>query len=230
VYVDGGVANVIVSNVIERNGKEGICLDNGSTSNVVTWNVIQQNGQRWGEPDEVMAQEFIAVWGRLADGTAAAKVPGISIDNALYNLIYSNTLSHNFGGGIKSVRTGYYNLIGLNTIIGNNDGASPGFHFFGIELGAAPLDSASDELDGAPSRGNILFSNVIRGNHYAGIFFADDSDQNDVFDNVIMDAQPWALESFKLMPNNSLNNLTNLPSRNIGSGLSPGLLGEGGHP
>jgi hypothetical protein len=161
VYVDGGVAHVIVSNTIERNAKEGICLDNGSASNVVTWNLIQQNGQRWGEPDYVMTQEFIARSGRLQDGTAAAKVPGISIDNALYNLIYANTVSHNFGGGIKCVRTAC--LIGLNTMVSNNDGASANFHFFGIELGAAALDNASDELDATPSHGNILFSNVIRG-------------------------------------------------------------------
>jgi hypothetical protein len=171
-----------------------------------------------------MAREFIASSGRLADGSAAAKVPGISIDNALYNQIFSNTVSHNFGGGIKMVRTAYFNLVGLNTLVSNNDGASANFHFFGIELGAAALDSASDELDATPSRGNVMFSNAIRGNHYSGIFFADGSDQNNIFDNVIMDAQPWALEAFRPMPNNSLNNLTNLPSRNMSAGLSPVLL------
>ena len=69
-----------------------------------------------------------------------------------------------------------------------------------------------------------MFSNAIRGNHYSGIFFAEDSDQNDVFDNVIMDAQDWALEAVKPMPNSALNNLTNLPSRNIAPGLSQDLL------
>jgi parallel beta-helix repeat protein len=225
VYLDGAVENVVVSNIVERNGKEGICLDNGSTSNVVIRNVVQQNGNRWGQPDYVLAQDFVAGLGRLQDGTAAAKVPGISVDNALYNVIYSNTVSHNFGGGIKVVRTGYYNLIGANTIVGNNDGASSRFHFFGIDLGAAALDAASDELDGGPSRGNIVFSNLIRGNHFSGIYFDNDSDQNDIFDNVIMDAQRWALESVKSMPNSSLNNLTNLASRNISSGLSPALIG-----
>jgi hypothetical protein len=42
------------------------------------------------------------------------------------------------------------------------------------------------------------------------------SDLNNVFDNTIMDAQNRALESVAGMANNSLNNLTNLPSRNIG--------------
>jgi hypothetical protein len=118
------------------------------------------------------------------------------------------------------VRTGYFNLIGLNTVLNDNDGANARFHFFGIELGAATLDTTSDELDSTPSRGNIVFSNDIRGNHYSGIFFAAGSDLNDVFDNVILDAEQWALESEEPMQNSSLNNLTLIPSRNISAGLS----------
>ena len=57
-----------------------------------------------------------------------------------------------------------------------------------------------------------------------GIFFGAGSDFNDAFDNVIMDAQKWGLESVDPLPNSSLNNLTNLPNRNIGSGLSPALV------
>lgn len=224
IYVDGGVRNVIVSNVIDGNSKEGLCLDNGSTANVVASNVVQHNGNRWGEPDWVLARDYVLNYGRLADGTAAAKVPGISIDNAMYNIVFSNSVSHNFGGGIKMVRTGYFNVLGVNTIFSNNDGASSTFHFFGIELGAATGDSSSGELDFTPSRGNIVFSNAIRGSHYSGIFFAGGSDQNDVFDNVIMDSQAWALESVAVMANHTLNNLTNLPSRNVGSGLDPVLL------
>lgn len=226
VYVDGGVATVIASNVMEGNAKEGICLDNGATANVVALNKLSQNGSRWGESDAILAKDSIQSGGRLPDGTPAEKVPGISLDNAAYNVIFANTVTHNFGGGIKMVRTAYLNAIGLNTIWSNNDGASARFHFFGIELGSAALDVPSEELDGAPSRGNIVFSNTIRGNHYSGIFFAPGSDKNDVFDNVIMDAQKWALESVSQMPNSTLNNLTNLPSRNVSSGLSPALVGR----
>ncbi len=224
IYVDGAVANVIALNSIEGNAKEGICFDNGATANVLALNDILENGSRWGESDAVMAKDSIASGGRLPDGTPATKVPGVSIDNAAYNLIFSNSVVHNFGGGIKIVRTGYFNVIGLNTVFANNDGASASFHFFGIELGAAALDAPSAELDGGPSRGNIVFSNTVRGPHYAGIFLAHGSDQNDIFDNVVMDAQHWALESVEPQANSSLNNLTNLPSRNIGSGLSPALM------
>jgi len=224
IYVDGAVANVIALNLIEGNAKEGICFDNGATANVLAMNDILENGSRWGESDAVMAKDSIADGGRLPDGTPAAKVPGVSIDNAAYNLVFSNTIAHNFGGGVKIVRTGYFNVIGLNTILSNNDGASTSLHFFGVEMGAAPLDAPSNELDATPSRGNIVFSNTIRGSHYAGVFLGPGSDQNDIFDNVIMDAQHWALESVAPQNNSSLNNLTNLPSRNIAAGLSPSLL------
>jgi parallel beta-helix repeat protein len=220
VYVDGAVANVIALNTIEGNAKEGICLDNGSAANVVASNGIFGNGGRRGESDAVMEKEFILSGGRLDDGTPAEKVPGISIDNAIYNIVFSNNVAHNFGGGIKIVRTGYFNLIGLNTVLDDNEGANARFHFFGIELGAATLNATSDELDSTPSRGNIVFSNVIRGNHYSGIFFAAGSDLNDAFDNVVLGAVQWALESEEPMANSTLNNLTAIPSRNISAGLS----------
>ena len=83
IYSDGGVRNVIASNMIVGNAKEGLCLDNGSTANVVASNILQQNGDRWGEPDWVLAQDQVLSGGRLADGTAAEKVPGISLDKHL---------------------------------------------------------------------------------------------------------------------------------------------------
>lgn len=224
VYVDGGVRNVIISNIIQANSKEGICLDNGATANVVASNIVEHNGDRWGEPDAVLSLDQVLAGGRLPDGTAAEKVPGVSLDNAMYNIVFANSIAHNFGGGVKLVRTGYFNLIGLNTIYSDNDGAGPEFHFFGVELGATPGDAASTGLDYTPSRGNIVFSNLIRGAHYSGVFFDAGSDLNDILDNTILDATHWALESVSVMANHPLNNLTNLPSRNIGSGLDPSLL------
>jgi parallel beta-helix repeat protein len=227
IYVDGAVRNVIVSNTIDGNAKEGLCLDNGATANVVASNNFLHNGNRWGQSDWVLQQDYAMAGGRLPDGTSAVKVPGISLDNAMYNIVFANAVTHNFGGGIKIVRTGFFNLIGLNTLLSNNDGASSGYHFFGIELGAAAGDAPSGELDFTPSRGNIVFSNPVRGNHYSGIFFDAGSDQNDVLDNVILDAQAWALESVQTQANRPLNNLTTLPSRNIDTGLDPALVGIG---
>lgn len=224
VYSDGGVRNVVFGNLIEGNAKEGLCLDNGSTSSVVAFNLVLRNGKRWGKTDAELRQDFVERFGRLPDGSSAAKVPGLSLDNALYNIVYGNEVDQNYGGGVKMVRTAFFNLIGLNTLVDNNIGASEKFHFFGMEFGSAKADTPVPDLDFTPSRGNVVFSNLIRGQHYAGLFFADGSDLNDVFDNVIMSSGPWALESVRRMPNSSLNNLTNLPSRNIGSNISPELL------
>jgi parallel beta-helix repeat protein len=225
IYVDGGVRTVIYSNTLEGNSKEGLCLDDGSTANVVAFNTIHDNGQRWGDPDSVLALDSILAGGRLPDGTAAEKVPGISLDNAAYNVVLNNDVAHNYGGGVKIVRTGYFNAIGLNSIFSDNDGAGPVFHFFGVSLGAA--GGSSPELDFTPSRGNVVFSNSIRGAHYSGIYFDPGSDTNSVLFNSILDATAWALESAGVMNNTSLNNLTNLQSRNIGSGLDSALVTSG---
>jgi len=224
IYSDGGIRNAIVSNLIAGNAKEGICLDNGSTSNVIAGNVVRRNGARWGEPDTILQLEMIGESGRMADGTPTAKVPGISLDNALYNVVFDNNVVENYGGGIKLVRSAIFNVIGLNTVRDDALGDSPRYHFFGIELGSAPGDPTTGGLDIVPSRGNLVFSNVIRGTHYAGVFFANGSDENDVFDNTVMDATHWALESVRPMANRTLNNLTNMPSRNIGPGVDPNLF------
>jgi parallel beta-helix repeat protein len=224
IYSDGGVRNVITSNVITGNGKEGLCLDNGSTANVVAANRIEGNGRRWGESDLIMQREAIAAGGRLADGTPAEKVPGVSIDNGMYNIVFSNGIAHNFGGGIKMVRTGWFNALGLNTLFSDNEGAGDSFHFFGTELGATPI--GDPDLDATPSRGNIVFSNVIRGTHYSGVFLAPGSDQNTISGNLIFDATNYALESAEPMVNTVTNNLTDLPSLNTTAGLDPALVGH----
>ncbi len=222
-YLDGAAEDVIAGNLIQGNAKEGLCLDNGSIANAVLQNTVQQNGRRWGSSDDDLRRDFIIKFGRLPDGSAKAKVPGVSLDNAAYNIVYSNLIDGNYGGGVKMVRTAYYNLVGLNTLVDDNAGESDQFHFFGIELGAATADAPVADLDFTPSHGNLIFSNLIRGRHYAGVFFADGSNINDLFDNTILGAESWAIESASRQDNVTLNNLTNLPSRNIGPGLDPRL-------
>jgi hypothetical protein len=80
------------------------------------------------------------------------------------------------------------------------------------------------DLDFAPSRANIVLADTMRGPHYAGIFHSAGSDENDAFDNTISGATSWALEQPAAQHNRTLNNLTNLASRNIDSGLDPKLL------
>lgn len=224
IYADGGVRNVFVGNTIEANAKEGVCLDNGASGNVVVGNAIRGNGKRWGQVDDVLRRDFVLGLGRLADGTSPAKTPGLSLDNAAHNIVVANVLDRNFGGGVKLVRTAFFNRIGLNVLADDAEGTNARFHFFGIELGAAPADGPVADLDFTPSRGNLVFANTIRGRHHAGIFFGPGSTDNDTFDNSVFGATAWALEQVRPQPNPSLNNLTNLPSRNIGSGLDPKLL------
>jgi hypothetical protein len=227
IYSDGGSKNVFAQNSIAGNSKEGFCLDNGSSGNVLIFNVIRANGKRWGASDGELRRDFVSDLGRLPDGSSAAKLPGVSIDNAAYNQILFNNVHDNFGGGIKTVRTAFYNVIGMNTLNENNEGRSEALHFFGIELGAATADVHVTDLDFQPSRGNEIFGNTIRGKHYAGIFFGAGSDENMIFDNAIFGATTWALEAVQPSNNQSFNNLSNLRCRNISTGLDPALIDLG---
>ena len=195
IYNDGAIANVFLGNRIEGNAKEGICFDNGATANVFAANLVRDNGRRWGQPDAVLNLDAVLGAGRGADGTSNAKLPGISIDNALYNEIFANTVMGNYGGGVKMVRTAFFNVVRKNAIIDNNLGKSAKHHFFGVELGGAPADAPVIDLDFVGSSGNIVQDNAIRGTHYAGVFVGSDSAQNYVLDNQISGAEVLTLET-----------------------------------
>ena len=194
IYNDGGIANVLVGNDVVGNAKEGLCLDNGATANVVAGNTVTANGNRWGQPDEVLAIDSVLDEGRAPDGTAIAKLPGISIDNALYNEVYANTVARNFGGGIKMVRTSFFNVISGNVLTDNNRGQSDRFHFFGIELGAAVPDFAATDLDFVGSSGNVVVANQIHGDHHSGVYVAAASVQNEIIGNEIDGVAAFEIE------------------------------------
>lgn len=194
IYNDGGIANVLVGNDVVGNAKEGICLDNGATANVVAGNAVTGNGNRWGQPDEVLEIDSVLDEGRAADGTAIAKLPGISIDNALYNVVHANTVAGNFGGGIKMVRTSFFNVITGNVLTDNNLGRSHRFRFFGIELGAAVPDFDAPDLDFVGSSGNVVVANQIHGDHDSGVYVAAGSVQNDIIGNDIDGVAEFEIE------------------------------------
>ena len=194
IYNDGGIANVLVGNDVVGNAKEGLCLDNGATANVVAGNTVTANGNRWGQPDEVLAIDSVLDEGRAPDGTAIAKLPGISIDNALYNEVHANTVASNFGGGIKMVRTSFFNVISGNVLTDNNRGRSDRFHFFGIELGAAVPDFAAPDLDFVGSSGNVVVANQIHGDHHSGVYVAAASVQNEIIGNEIDGVAAFEIE------------------------------------
>lgn len=229
IYSDGGVRNVFLQNAILNNSREGMCLDNGSTANVVADNLFRGNGKRWGVDDATLKRDFVWSFGRLPDGTSPAKLPGISLDNALYNQIVFNQIDRNYGSGVKMVRTSVFNLVGMNTVTDDNEGSNPKLHYFGILVGYASADESAWDLDFAPSQGNEIFANNVRGNHFAGIFFEPGADHNVVFDNSIFGAVMWGMDSARPQDEQTFNNLSNLPFRNIDSGLDPRLipLGKG---
>ena len=195
IYNDGAVANVFLDNRIEGNSKEGICFDNGATANVFSGNQVTNNGNRWGQSDADLALDSVLDVGRAPDGTSMAKLPGISLDNAIYNDVSGNDVSGNFGGGVKLVRTGMSNTISQNVIVDNSPIETDRFHFFGVELGAAPPDPSVADLDFVPSSGNTISGNAIHGKHYSGIYVAPGAARNDLSGNDIVGAEAFPVES-----------------------------------
>lgn len=207
-YSHGGYRNYLLQNHIIGNQKEGACLDYGSFGYYVAYNVIRSNGQRNHMSDEELKKDFILDFGRLQDGSSPAKVPGLSLDNAAYNIIYNNLIAENYGSGVKAVRSAYRNVILCNEVTDNNLGASENFHFFGIELASDMNEEEKlDCLDFTPCYENIIARNTISGAHYAGIFYGVDSYVNDSFDNIIMGTTTWGMESLSQKYNSVVNNI-----------------------
>jgi len=209
IYSHGGYCNYVIENIIEDNNKEGMCLDFGSCGFYVSCNVIKRNGGRFGMDERQLTEDFIQDFGVLSDGSSPAKIPGISLDNAAYNIIYHNIVAENYGSGIKMVRSGLRNVILCNEVTDNNLGENDKFHFFGIELGSdfKPDYETEDvhELDFTPCFENIIARNTISGHHYSGIFLGKDAFINDVFDNTIIGSQR-AIEIISSKFNSIINN------------------------
>lgn len=188
VYIDGGNGNVIYNNAIEYNDKEGMCLDFYATNNIVLSNSIYSNGHRKNQSDHALAIDCVWEFGRLTNGSAVAKLPNISLDNAGLNIIIKNSISNAGGDGIKLVRASFKNIIGLNSITDNNQGENYRFKFFGILLGSAGCEVENDSsgLDRLPSIENMIFGNCIFGQHASGILYDQGCIYNDTMDNIVM--------------------------------------------
>lgn len=216
VYSDGAYNIYIIENIIYKNEKEGMCLDYGTFGAYVHNNVVRQNGGRFRQTDEDLEADFVTSFGRLEDGSSPAKLPGISIDNSAYNIILNNNVNQNYGSGIKSVRSAYRNVIMENTVSDNNYGENEKFHFFGIEIGhASTPDEPVIGLDFTASYENIVCRNVVTGPDYAGVFLEIESYCNDVFDNVIMGSEKFAIECHSTLFNSIVNNTLNQEVLNL---------------
>ena len=208
IYSHSGYANYFVSNTVAYNHKEGTCLDYGTSCCYVSGNLYTANGEREGVDDGEPSYN---------------KLPGISLDNACYNIIRNNVFSYNGGSGIKAVRASCRNVIIDNSVVSNNRGQSDDGHFFAIEL-ASDMSKDYEEaagLDFAPCFENIIARNTIDGAHYSGIFLGGDDYANDVFNNVIMGCTVYSIECRSAKFNSVVDNIVDAPEFYDGVTIPP---------
>lgn len=216
IYSHGGYQNYIIDNQIIECDKEGMCLDFGTFGTYVSSNVIINNGGRNRQSDSDLENDFIGMIGRMEDGSSPAKLPGISLDNAAYNLLIGNKISENFGSGVKMVRSCYRNLIMNNEISDNNYGENEQFHFFGVELGyAKEPDKPVVGMDFTADYENIICRNLITGKHYSGVYLAEETYCNDLFDNVIMGSEMFSVECLSDKFNSVVGNCSDMQMSGI---------------
>ena len=165
VYLEGALACRVSRSVLDRSNKEGICFDWGTAHCELTLSVVSENGQRASLSAEEIRADFIGGFPLLPDGSSAAKLPGISMDNAAFNTVSRNLISRNHGGAVKLVRASVGNRIELNAgwlnKLGNNEHMrfsryidAGAFDVLG-ELNGLPLS------DLGPSYGNAIRRNFI---------------------------------------------------------------------
>lgn len=214
IYCDGAYCCFFIDNTVEKNEKEGMCLDFGTSGCYVSHNTFCGNGNRSRQEDWVLVLDEVAEAGRMKDGSAKAKLPGISLDNAAYNILEYNNVENNSGSGIKMVRTSVRNLILSNEIAGNNVGANDKYHFYGIEMSGEGEYIPMGTLDASPDFENIVQGNTISGAHYAGIFLAENGCLNEITDNVIEGATMFSIEAISKKYNLIHNNTCDKGIRN----------------
>lgn len=131
--------------------------------------------------------------------------PGISMNNTAYNILKNNIIT-DACVGIKLEHTSVRNLIMENVVHGVGNGME---QTYGIKIGAEAKEVKTEKIDYVPDYENIICRNSITGNYYSGIFIDTGCYINDVFDNVIMESQVYAIEAISDMFNSIVNNTSN---------------------
>lgn len=209
IYFDGAYLCYVLNNTISGNDKEGIRLSNGTLGVYLGRNTLRLNGRRENKTDDELQVDLVLDAGRMEDGSSKAKLPGIRLDNSAYNILENNTILGNYGGGIDMPHTAVRNIILGNVIRDNNAGQNDMFGFYGIALKTDASDVEYAGADFTADFENIICRNIISGNHYSGIFIDEACYINDVFDNIVMDAQVCGIEAVSLKFNSIINNTTN---------------------
>ncbi|MDT8407310.1 MAG: right-handed parallel beta-helix repeat-containing protein [Methylococcales bacterium] len=188
-----GVGYLSVRNcVIADNDCEGITLDNGSFGCAIQNCHIYNNGWRGCQTEQELGIDFVQAMGLMDDGSSKAKLPGVSLDNAVDTRIEHNHIEANWGDGVKLVRAAMNTTITGNVITDNNRGVNEKFHFFGVLLGQA--DRQHPEQADFPSCNNTVAGNLIQGTHFAGVHIMLNSRGNQVRNNTIKGATFAAIE------------------------------------
>lgn len=209
IYSDGAYMGYVLNNTVCGNQKEGINLCHGTVGFYLSRNTIRLNGGRVNNTDTGLCAEHKFDTDQMEDGSAKANMPGILLDNAAYNILENNSLTGNQGGGINMLHSAVRNVIMGNVIRDNNAGQDGAFRFYGIALKAEPSGTEGQGADYTADYENIICRNIISGSHYSGIFIDEGCYINDVFDNIVMDAQVCGIEAVSLKFNSIINNTTN---------------------
>jgi hypothetical protein len=114
VYLAGALACRVSRSVLARSNKEGVCFDWGTALCELTLSVVSGNGRRASLSAEEVRADFIGRFPLLPDGSSAAKLPGVSMDNAAFNAVSRCLLVGNHGGAVKFVRACVGNRIEMN--------------------------------------------------------------------------------------------------------------------
>ena len=204
IYLDGPHLVYIVRNRIKGNIKEGICLDWGTIGAFVSENDILFNGIYF--PD---GQPIDPKW----EKRKFDKLPGISLDNTMWNIIERNNISHNAGSGIKAVRSAIETIIFKNVITDNNLASSSTFRGYGVSLGNSGYGNnvnATKLMDFVPDMGCIVAANIISGKHHEGIHMAKEIYMNDVFNNVILGSDRFSIKNLSKRNNIIYDNIVDV--------------------
>ena len=193
IYLEGAINCLIRNNILTKNNKEGICFDWGSCYNIFKRNDVSFNGNRSNLSKEEILADFIDKYPVLKDGSSSAKLAGISLDNGCMNQIVDNKITKNYGGGIKFVRSSFFNEVKGNLIAFNVRGRNRFMPFcYGISA-PEPRPGAIDRefkdkkaalLDLLPSQLNTFLQNIIRGQLKESIHTGEKSTCNLSIDNV----------------------------------------------
>lgn len=149
-YCIGTYKTYMVNNKIYNCKLEGCCLDSGCIGTWFYGNEIYNTGTLGG-------------------------LPGLSIDNGLYNFVDNNNIHDNTCDGVKLVRTGDANLIVNNVLRDNSTNLVDSRVSSGVDIEPLAVEAGDrGKLDGFGSDGNIVMLNTISG-HSCGVYIAEDS-------------------------------------------------------